>query len=119
MILSAGKLGAMFMGKKAKLFVGAIVVVGVVSALGFSHWYAMRLGAANERNIHQQAVIEYQQRIRTMQAELQEAQQRRERVVYRDVEVIRHVQDPTGCADDTTLSDELDRMCSEGNSAAC
>jgi uncharacterized membrane protein (DUF106 family) len=95
---------------KAKLLGMAATAAALVAVLAASHMFAMRLGAAQERTIHQAAVIEYQKRIRETQAKLEEATRARRQVVTETIEVIRHVPDPTGCTTTRIPDDILSRV---------
>ena len=104
---------------KVKLALAGISIIALlVAGLSLYRW-GYTAGVAKEKEIHAQAVIAWQQRTTKIISELESVRNQRNEVLTETIEVIRYVEDPTGCNMDTTLGNELDRLCSEGDPSAC
>ncbi len=104
---------------KAKLALSGVAIISLTAASFAVYKWGYQVGKANEADRQAQAVIVYQQRVTKLLRDLETEQNKRQEVLIETREVIRHVQDPTGCNADTTLGNELNRLCAEGNPNAC
>ena len=104
---------------KAKLILSAAAIVSLMAASFAVYKWGYQAGKASEADRQARAVLAYQQRVTKLLRDLETEQNKRQEVLIETREVIRHVQDPTGCNADTTLGNELNRLCAEGNSNAC
>jgi hypothetical protein len=97
---------------------------GLVLALALSTGWAcyqwgVSVGASHEREIQARAVRTWQRQTRDALLRLEQERRRRDEQVQQSVQVIQDAPDPNGCNHDTTLGDELDRLCAEGVDSAC
>jgi hypothetical protein len=90
------------------------------SAAGWAcYQWGVSEGRSAEREIQAQAVQAWQRQTRDALAQLEQERRKRNEQIQQSVRVIREAPDPEGCNRDTTLGDELDRLCAEGVDAAC
>ena len=85
--------------------------LALAAAAGWAcYQWGVSVGVSDERALHARAVQVWQQRAHRALTELEEAQSQRREVLRETVEVIRHVEDPTGCADERVPDDIVERL---------
>lgn len=84
---------------KIKFLLAGISATAVLGASFAVHQWGYARGVAKERDTQAQAVLRWQQKATEAVQALEKAEQARREVVKETIEVIRYVEDPTGCAD--------------------
>lgn len=95
---------------KIKGILGALAAAGLLSAAFMTYQYGYAQGVAKERDVQAQAVLRWQVKASDALAKLEKAEQARQEVVQETIEVIRYVEDPSGCADADIPDGIYDRL---------
>jgi len=95
---------------KSKLVpvISAALLLFIVNALTWVHGYQSGKRDAEEKAA--KTIIRYQSEMRELSDKLRVAEKRRAEIIYKEKEVIRNVEDPTGCADTNIPDDILERL---------
>lgn len=103
---------------KAKLAIGGVAIVSLLAAGYAVHQWGYTKGVAKERDLQAQAVLRWQEKTTQALRELETERSARQEVVRETIEVIRYVEDETGCIDRCPPGAVLERVYS-GDSGAC
>ena len=95
---------------RAKLIAAAAAAALALSAIAGAWWHGDRHGRLKCEHAATQAVIVHQQEMRELSDMVEAERAKRAPVVREKIEVIRYVEDPTGCADTTVPADILGRL---------
>ena len=95
---------------KAKLILSSLAALSLLTASFAVYQWGYAKGKANEADRQAQAVLAYQQRITKVLADLETEKAKRQTELNQTREVIRHVQDPTGCIDQPIPGGLIDRL---------
>jgi hypothetical protein len=95
---------------KLKLIAAIAGATLAAAAITGVWWHGHSHGKRTAEHTANQAVIAHQAGMRELSDRLAIAEQRRAEIVYRDREVIRHVIDPTGCADTAIPDGIIERL---------
>ena len=114
----AKRLGTVALAK-LKLWGLAIVFLALAAACVNLLWAVYHKGKSDCEAGYVQDVIEYQTRIRQLEADVQAVTRRRSAEVAEQIRQLRDELAGATCATDTTLGTHLDRLCREGTESAC
>lgn len=106
----AATVGGVLRSAKFKVFLIAITSVSVVGVFSATYYIGYRSGAASEREVYEQAIRTWQDRTVSVLEELEELQLEREQDTAERIEVIRYVEDPSGCADHDMPSGIIEQL---------
>ena len=95
---------------KIKLIAGAAGAALALSAIAGAWWHGNKHGRLKCEHAANQAVIAHQRGMRELADMVEVERAKRAPAVREKIEVIRYVEDPTGCADTAVPADILDRM---------
>ena len=102
---------------KIKAILAGGLIVSVLGASYALYQWGYAKGKANEADRQAKAVLAYQQQITKVLADLEIEQSKRQDVLTETREVIRYVQDPTGCIDQPMPNPVIDRLHSNNPSS--
>jgi hypothetical protein len=106
------------MTKIKALLLSSGVSLALAGAAGWAcYQWGVSVGVSDEREIQARAVQAWQQRTHGAMVALEAARAERRDDLRETVEVIRYVDDPTGCADERVPADILDRLRGPGSGA--
>ena len=95
---------------KIKLIAASIGAALALSTIAGAWWYGNKHGRLKCEHSATQAVIVHQQAMRELADMVEAERAKRAPVVREKIEVIRYVEDPTGCADVVISLPDVDRM---------
>ena len=95
---------------KIKLLLSGLAAVSLLVASFAVYQWGYAKGKANEADRQAQAVLAYQRQITRVLADLETEQAKRQTELNETREVIRYVQDPTGCIDQPMPDSLIDRL---------
>ena len=98
------------LGMKAKAVASIGGAALALSVIAGAWWHGDRHGRLKCEHAATQAVIVHQNAMRELADMVETERAKRAPVVREKIEVIRYVEDPTGCADTTVPADILGRM---------
>ena len=98
------------LGMKAKAMAGIAGAALALTAIAGAWWHGNKHGRMKCEHAATQAVVVHQRALRELADVVQAERAKRAPVVREKIEVIRYVEDPTGCADTTVPADILDRL---------
>lgn len=95
---------------RIKLIAASLGVLLALSAVAGAWWHGNNHGRLKCEHAATQAVIAHQKALRELADMIEAERAKRAPVVREAIEVIRYVEDPTGCADVVLPADILDRL---------
>ena len=95
---------------KIKLIAAIAGAALALSAIAGAWWHGDRHGRMKCEHAATQSVIVHQQAMRELADMVEAERAKRAPVVREKIEVIRYVEDPTGCADVVISLPDVDRM---------
>ena len=95
---------------KIKLLLSGLAAVSLLVASFAVYQWGYAKGKANEADRQAQAVLAYQRQVTRVLADLETEQAKRQTELNETREVIRYVQDPTGCIDQPMPDSLIDRL---------
>ena len=98
------------LGMKAKVVAGIAGAALALSAIAGAWWHGDKHGRLKCEHAATQAVVVHQRALRELADVVQDERAKRAPVVREKIEVIRYVEDPTGCADTAVPADILSRL---------
>jgi hypothetical protein len=106
------------MTKIKALLLSSGVSLSLAAAAGWAcYQWGVSVGVSDEREIQARAVQAWQQRTHDALVALETERTARRDVLRETVEVIRYVDDPTGCADERVPDDIIERLRGPGSGA--
>ena len=95
---------------KTRLIAATVGAALALAAIAGAWWHGNNHGRLKCEHAATQAVIVHQQEMRELSDMVDAERAKRAPVLREKIEVIRYVEDPTGCADTTVPADILNRL---------
>lgn len=95
---------------KALMLSSGVSLILAASAGWACYQWGVSVGASNERKVYARAVEAWQRRTHKALVELEAEREERRDALQETIEVIRYVDDPTGCADERVPDAIADRL---------